>query len=69
MRAMVDVGRSLPELMERVNKHLAKELEVQQQPGGVQFPAPQRQTNLVVVAMGVLTLAAVVAQIMPRGEA
>src|SRR5450631_879798 len=47
---------------------LLEQLEIQQQPGGVQFPAPQRQTNLVVVAMGVLTLAAIVAQVMSRGE-
>ena len=44
--------------------HLLQQLEIQQQPGCVQFPAPQRQADLVVVAMRILALAAVVARVM-----
>src|SRR5216684_3785056 len=48
--------------------HLLEQLEVEEEPCGVQFPASQRQTNLVIVAMGILTLTAIVAQVMSRGK-
>src|ERR1700723_3638994 len=41
--------------------HLLEQLEVQQEPCCVQFPAPQSQPNLVIVPVGVLALAAIVA--------
>ena len=56
------------EALDDMPHDFAQVLEVEQQSGLVQFRAGQSDTNLVVVAVRILALALVVAQVMARGK-
>src|SRR5580692_12430919 len=56
------------EPLDRLFHDLTQFLEVEQQPGLVQFLAGERNPHLVIVPVRILTLALVIAQVMPGGK-